>query len=83
VISLIGMLAGMRVKSRIIVVISTGVLLINGGIQSVQFLTAIPRWIYLGLAGITLVSLGGMFEYQRETLGEMKQQFLKTWERWN
>ena len=71
--SLALMLFGVRERNRCLALGSLAILLVNGVVQSTQFLTAIPRWIYLAFAGTTLVGLGGLFEFQRDKLVRARQ----------
>lgn len=80
--SLMVMLFGMTVKSKTLTFWSLGTLLLNGAIQSRQFFNAVPRWVYLGTGGMFLVTLGGLFEFKRETLLRMKAQISDSLDDW-
>ncbi len=47
-------------------------MLVNAGVQSRQVFQAIPRWAYLALGGLTLVGLGGLFEFRSDSLSKLK-----------
>jgi hypothetical protein len=81
--SLLLMLFGIHQRNKFLTFGSLVVLLVNGSFQSHQFFLTVPRWIYLGLGGITLIALGGLFEFQRETLINMKQRVADSFEEWD
>lgn len=81
--SLVVMLFGIHQRNRCLTFGSFWVLMINGAVQSRLFLMSVPRWIYLGLGGTTLVALGGLFEFQRETLVRAKKQLTGALEGWD
>jgi hypothetical protein len=83
ILSIAVLLFGMNQRNKCLVFGSLIVLILNGAVQSFQFLNAVPRWIYLGLGGLTLVSLGGVFEFQREMLIKLKTQVTNTLEDWD
>jgi hypothetical protein len=58
------------------------VVLLNGYIQSRQFFHSVPRWVYLGLGGTGLVTLGGLSEFRRETVDRFRKQLDTTLEGW-
>ncbi len=81
--SLSMMVYGIHQRSRIIVFPSFCILIGNGLLQSRQYFLTVPRWIYLGLGGITLLTLGGLFEFQREVIYKVKDRFSQTVEEWD
>jgi len=81
--SLALMLFGIHQRNKCLTFGSLFVLLGNGVVQSFQFLTAIPRWLYLALGGTTLVGLGGLFEFQREKLVAARNQMSQAFEGWD
>ena len=58
-------------------------LVANGFVQSRQFFLTVPRWIYLGAGGLTLLSLGGLFEFQRELLDKVRTKTSGALEGWD
>jgi hypothetical protein len=70
--SLALVLWGMTCKKKSLTTLSLLVMLVNAGVQSRQMFYAIPRWAYLALGGLTLVGLGGMFEFKSDSLAKLK-----------
>jgi hypothetical protein len=70
--SLTLVLVGMLCGKKSLTTISLFVMLINAGVQSRQMFYAIPRWAYLTIGGLTLVGLGGLFEFKSDTLLKLK-----------
>lgn len=83
VASLAVLLVGVHTRSKVLTGISCVVLLLNAGVQSAQFLSAIPRWIYLAAGGLTLVGLGGIFEFKRESLIALKNSAFEHFQDWD
>ena len=83
VMAIIIMLLGIHLRNRALTFLSLGFLVGNALVQSMVFLKTIPRWIYLGLGGTTLVTLGGLFEFQREKLVKMRRTLVTTLEGWD
>jgi hypothetical protein len=81
--SLLVMLMGMHQRSRLLTFASAFVLVANGFIQSRQFFLTVPRWFYLGSGGLTLISLGGLFEFQRDALISTRKKVFSTFEAWD
>jgi hypothetical protein len=73
---LVGMLGG----KKSLTTISLFVTLINAGVQSRQVFYAIPRWAYLAVGGLTLVGLGGMFEFKSDSLVRLKDDLARSLE---
>ncbi len=63
---------GMTSGKKALTSLSLLVLLANAGVQSRQVFQAIPRWAYLALGGLTLVGLGGLFEFRSDSLSRLK-----------
>ncbi|MCX5795488.1 MAG: hypothetical protein NTY77_08360 [Elusimicrobia bacterium] len=70
--SLALVLWGMTCKKKALTTLSLLVMLVNAGVQSRQMFYAIPRWAYLAVGGLTLVGLGGMFEFKSDSLVKLK-----------
>lgn len=76
------MMFGMNRRNKCLTTVSLGMLLMNGGFQARDFFRSVPRWLYLGTGGITLVGLGGLFEFQRETMVRMGRDWAEQLEQW-
>lgn len=83
VASLFLMLAGMGQRNRCLTFGSFLVLMANALVQSHQMFLTVPRWVYLGLGGLTLMALGGLFEFRREKLIQLKDRVVETFEHWD
>ena len=82
-ISIAGMLFGISQRNKLLTFGGLFVVLVNGYVQSRQFFNSVPRWIYLGLGGTGLVTLGGFSEFKRETFVRLRKQFDGTLEGWD
>ncbi|MBL0058963.1 MAG: hypothetical protein IPP35_07600 [Elusimicrobia bacterium] len=74
---------GLHQRSRVLALPSFLVLMANAVIQSRGFFLNVPQWIYLGLGGLTLLGLGGLFEFRRETILKLKDKVTDVWELWD
>jgi hypothetical protein len=63
---------GLACGKKSLTSLSLMVMLVNAGVQSRQVFQAIPRWAYLALGGLTLVGLGGLFEFRSDSLSKLK-----------
>lgn len=71
--SLAVMIFGLQFRQRLLVLGGCGMMLMNGVVQSREILKAIPRWLVLATSGGLLVSLGAIFEFRREWIGQMRE----------
>jgi hypothetical protein len=83
VASLITMIVGLHRRNRVLAFPSAVVLVANGIVQSRQLFLLMPRWIYLGAAGLSLIALAGTFEFRREALTRMKDKVAAALDGWN
>lgn len=81
-ISLILLFAGIKLRSKIIVVYSATVLVVNGVIQAYGYMCTIPRWVYMAAGGTLLIVSSMLFEMKREALLQMGRNLAEKWKDW-
>lgn len=81
-ISMILLFAGIKIRSKIIVVFSSIVLVLNGIIQSYSYMLTIPRWVYMASGGTFLIVMGMLFELKRERLQQLGKDLVEKWRDW-
>lgn len=74
---------GIHQKSRFVAIPSFVILLANTILQSRGFFLSVPQEVYMGLGGLVLLSLGGLFEFRRETVLKLKEKIADTWQMWD
>ncbi|MBI5555592.1 MAG: DUF2157 domain-containing protein [Elusimicrobia bacterium] len=81
-ISMILLFAGIKLRSKVVVVFSSIVLLLNGIIQSHSYMLTIPRWVYMASGGTFLIVMGMLFEMKRERLQQLGKNLVEKWRDW-
>lgn len=74
---------GIHQKSRMVAIPSFVILMANAILQSRGFFLSVPQEVYMGLGGLILLSLGGLFEFRRETVLKLKDKIADTWQMWD
>lgn len=74
---------GIHQKSRTIAIPSLVILVANAILQSRGFFLSIPKEVWMGLGGLVLLTLGGLFEFRRETVLKLKNKITDTWQLWD
>lgn len=74
---------GIHQKSRMVAIPSFIILVANTILQSRGFFLSVPQEIYMGLGGMILLTLGGLFEFRRETMLKLKEKIADTWQMWD
>lgn len=81
-ISLVLLFVGIKLRSKVIVVFSSIVLVLNGIIQSYSYMLTIPRWVYMASGGTFLIIMGMLFELKRERLQQLGKDLVEKWRDW-
>lgn len=74
---------GIHQKSRMVAIPSFVILLANAVLQSRGLFLSVPQEVYMGLGGLVLLGLGGLFEFRRETVLKLKNKIADTWQMWD
>jgi uncharacterized membrane protein AbrB (regulator of aidB expression) len=64
--ALVALLAGTRLRLQAPLVLGAGVLAVDAIVQIAPYAAALPRWVAVGVVGLTLLSLGATYERRIE-----------------